>query len=102
MEMKSRFQRTSSSGNLLEVSTPSSPLPSYEASKRRFSASGFGSASLPGPQCSKHEMSLDMFCRNDQMCVCAMCAEGDHHGHSVVPARREMSVRKVSVCVLVV
>ncbi|XP_053475435.1 nuclear factor 7, ovary isoform X2 [Ictalurus furcatus] len=93
-EMKSRFHRTSSSGNLLEESSPSSPPPPYEASRRRFSASGFGSASASRPQCSKHGLCLDMFCRDDQTCVCAMCAEGDHHGHSVVPARREMTVKK--------
>lgn len=102
MEMKSRFQRTSSSGNLLEASTPSSLSPPYEGSKRRFSASGFGPGSSTGPQCSKHELSLDMFCRSDQTCVCAMCVEGDHHGHSVVPARREMNIRKVRACLLVV
>ncbi|KAI5616384.1 E3 ubiquitin-protein ligase TRIM21 [Silurus asotus] len=93
-EMKSRFQRTSSSGNLLEVAAPSSPPPPYEASRRRYSASGFGPASSTAPQCSKHGLHLDMFCRNDQTCVCAMCAEGDHHGHSIVPARREMTVKK--------
>ncbi|KAK3507743.1 hypothetical protein QTP70_034888 [Hemibagrus guttatus] len=93
-EMKSRFQRTSSSGNLLEASGPSSSPPPYEASRRRFSASGFGPASSNGPQCSKHGLSLDMFCRNDQICVCAMCGEGDHHGHTLVPARREMIVKK--------
>lgn len=97
LEMKNRFQRASSSGNLLEVSSPPSPLPSYEASRRRFSASGFSSASSPGPQCSKHGLSLDMFCRNDQTCVCAMCAEGDHHGHLMVPAQREMVIKKVSI-----
>lgn len=100
MEMKSRFQRTSSSGNLLEASYPSSPLPPYEASRRRFSASGFSSASSTRPQCSKHGLSLDMFCRTDQTCVCAMCAEGDHHGHTVVPAQREMTIKKVSVYML--
>ncbi|KAK2865894.1 hypothetical protein Q7C36_001950 [Tachysurus vachellii] len=93
-EMKSRFQRTSSSGNLLEASAPSSSPPPYEASRRRFSASGFGPATSNGPQCSKHALTLDMFCRSDQICVCAMCGEGDHHGHVLVPARREMIVKK--------
>ncbi|XP_058241010.1 E3 ubiquitin-protein ligase TRIM39 isoform X2 [Hemibagrus wyckioides] len=99
-EMKSRFQRTSSSGNLLEASGPSSSPPPYEASRRRFSASGFGPASSNGPPCSKHGLSLDMFCRNDQICVCAMCGEGDHHGHSLVPARREMIVKKSQLGIL--
>ncbi|MCI4394764.1 hypothetical protein PGIGA_G00172420 [Pangasianodon gigas] len=94
MEMKSRFQRTSSSGNLLEASLPSTPPPPYEAARRRFSASGFGPGSSTGPQCSKHQRSLDMFCRNDQTCVCSTCAEDDHHGHLVVPARREMAAKK--------
>lgn len=102
LEMKSRFQRTSSSGNLLEASSPPSPPPPYEASRRRFSASGFGQTSLNGPQCSKHGLNLDMFCRNDLVCVCAMCVEGDHHGHSVVPARREMAVKRVRLYIPVV
>ncbi|KAM9449991.1 E3 ubiquitin-protein ligase TRIM39 [Clarias gariepinus] len=100
-EMKNRFQRTSSSGNLLETSLSSSPsLPSEGASRRRFSASASGPASSTTPQCSKHGLSLDMFCRKDQMCVCALCAEGDHHGHSVVPARREMTVKKSQLGVM--
>ncbi|TTR84641.1 E3 ubiquitin/ISG15 ligase TRIM25 [Bagarius yarrelli] len=94
-EMKSRFQRTSSSGNLLEALAPSSPPSPYEASRRRFSASGFGPASS-GSLCSKHGLSLDMFCKNDQMCVCAMCSEGDHHDHTLVVARREMTVKKAN------
>ncbi|KAL7841685.1 hypothetical protein SRHO_G00253760 [Serrasalmus rhombeus] len=87
-EMKTRFQRTSSSGNLL-----ASPPP-YEACQRRFSTSGVSTGGSTGPPCARHGLCLDMFCRNDQTCVCAMCVEGEHHGHSVIPAKREMNIKK--------
>ncbi|XP_017542192.2 E3 ubiquitin-protein ligase TRIM39 [Pygocentrus nattereri] len=88
-EMKTRFQRTSSSGNLL-----ASPPP-YEACQRRFSTStGVSTGGSCGPPCARHGLCLDMFCRNDQTCVCAMCVEGEHHGHSVIPAKREMNIKK--------
>uniref|UniRef100_W5KU23 Bloodthirsty-related gene family, member 1 n=1 Tax=Astyanax mexicanus TaxID=7994 RepID=W5KU23_ASTMX len=87
-EMKSKFQRASSSGNLL-----SSPPP-YEACQRRFSASGYSAGGSTGPPCPRHGLSLDLFCKNDQMCVCAMCLEGEHFGHSAIPAKREMNTKK--------
>ncbi|KAI4894606.1 hypothetical protein NFI96_012466, partial [Prochilodus magdalenae] len=86
-EMKSRF-RASSSGNLL--ATP----PSYEANQRRSSTSGVSAGGPTGPTCVKHGLCLDMFCRNEQTCVCAMCVEGEHYGHSVIPAKREMNIKK--------
>ncbi|XP_072526158.1 E3 ubiquitin-protein ligase TRIM39 [Salminus brasiliensis] len=87
-EMKSRFQRTSSSGNLL-----ASPPP-YDSCQRRFSTSGFSVGGSTGSPCPRHGLSLDLFCKNDQMCVCAMCIEGEHYGHSAIPAKREMNIKK--------
>ncbi|XP_066517971.1 E3 ubiquitin-protein ligase TRIM39 [Hoplias malabaricus] len=87
-EMKSRFHRTSSSGNLL-----ASPPP-YEACPRRFSTSGGNSSGSTGPPCAKHGVCVDMFCKNDQACVCVMCIEEEHHGHTVIPAKREMNIKK--------
>ncbi|XP_058864875.1 tripartite motif-containing protein 16-like isoform X1 [Acipenser ruthenus] len=34
--------------------------------------------------CSKHERLLELFCTADQACICSLCAEKDHQGHSVV------------------
>ncbi|XP_036452740.1 E3 ubiquitin-protein ligase TRIM39-like [Colossoma macropomum] len=39
--------------------------------------------------CQKHERPLELFCRNDQTCVCRFCTEGDHKTHSTVPIEEE-------------
>ncbi|XP_060771746.1 E3 ubiquitin-protein ligase TRIM39-like [Neoarius graeffei] len=35
--------------------------------------------------CQKHERPLELFCRDDQTCVCQFCIEGEHRTHSTVP-----------------
>ncbi|XP_026792564.3 E3 ubiquitin-protein ligase TRIM39 [Pangasianodon hypophthalmus] len=35
--------------------------------------------------CQKHERPLELFCRDDQTCVCQFCTEGDHKNHNTVP-----------------
>ncbi|XP_016298817.1 E3 ubiquitin/ISG15 ligase TRIM25-like [Sinocyclocheilus anshuiensis] len=35
--------------------------------------------------CQKHERPLELFCRDDQTCVCLSCTEGDHRTHNTVP-----------------
>ncbi|XP_047671975.1 E3 ubiquitin-protein ligase TRIM39-like [Tachysurus fulvidraco] len=35
--------------------------------------------------CQKHERALELFCRDDQTCVCQFCTEGDHKNHNTVP-----------------
>ncbi|KAL7875756.1 hypothetical protein AOLI_G00107190 [Acnodon oligacanthus] len=35
--------------------------------------------------CKKHERPLELFCRDDQICVCLFCTEGDHKTHNTVP-----------------
>ncbi|XP_072543607.1 E3 ubiquitin-protein ligase TRIM21-like [Salminus brasiliensis] len=35
--------------------------------------------------CHKHEKPLELFCRDDQTCVCLFCTEGNHRTHSIVP-----------------
>ncbi|XP_076875980.1 E3 ubiquitin-protein ligase TRIM39 [Brachyhypopomus gauderio] len=99
-EMKSRFHRVSSSENLLETTEtplsppPSSPPPPYSAPQRRNCASATAVAGSAGPQCPVHGMILDMYCRSEQVCVCAGCVQHEHHGHMVVPASREMNIKK--------
>ncbi|KAL0166825.1 hypothetical protein M9458_038669, partial [Cirrhinus mrigala] len=34
--------------------------------------------------CHKHERPLELFCRDDQTCVCLSCTEGDHKNHNTV------------------
>ncbi|XP_043073505.1 zinc-binding protein A33-like [Puntigrus tetrazona] len=47
--------------------------------------------------CQKHERPLDMFCRDDQMCVCLMCSEGVHKNHRTVPLEAESEIKKTQL-----
>ncbi|XP_048033466.1 E3 ubiquitin-protein ligase TRIM39-like [Megalobrama amblycephala] len=44
--------------------------------------------------CQKHERPLEMFCRDDQTCVCLFCAEGEHRTHNTVPIEEESREKK--------
>ncbi len=94
-EMRTRFQRTSSSEPL--ASHDAHSLPPAKPPKRNFSVSGTGSN---GPQCPRHGHSLELLCKTDQTCICIACAEREHYGHSVIEAKREMNIKKVSVCIM--
>ncbi|CAL8283344.1 unnamed protein product [Gadus morhua 'NCC'] len=43
--------------------------------------------------CKKHDRLLEIFCQNDQVCVCQFCTEGDHRYHPVVPLKEEYEVK---------
>ncbi|XP_053537924.1 E3 ubiquitin-protein ligase TRIM39 [Ictalurus punctatus] len=47
--------------------------------------------------CQKHERALELFCRNDQTCVCQLCAETDHKNHNTVPIEEESRERKTQL-----
>ncbi|KAK9954733.1 hypothetical protein ABG768_016779 [Culter alburnus] len=44
--------------------------------------------------CQKHERPLEMFCRDDQTCVCLSCTEGEHRTHNTVPIEEESQEKK--------
>ncbi|XP_048034542.1 E3 ubiquitin-protein ligase TRIM39-like isoform X2 [Megalobrama amblycephala] len=44
--------------------------------------------------CQKHERPLEMFCRDDQTCVCLFCTEGEHSTHNTVPIEEESQEKK--------
>uniref|UniRef100_A0A8C4RIF3 Tripartite motif-containing protein 16-like n=1 Tax=Erpetoichthys calabaricus TaxID=27687 RepID=A0A8C4RIF3_ERPCA len=44
--------------------------------------------------CVKHQKSLEMFCRNDEMCICLMCAVTEHDGHEKVELETEREVKQ--------
>ncbi|XP_034159135.2 E3 ubiquitin-protein ligase TRIM39-like [Pangasianodon hypophthalmus] len=44
--------------------------------------------------CQKHDRPLELFCRDDQICVCQFCNEGDHKNHNTVPVEVESRERK--------
>ncbi len=94
-EMRSRFQRTSSSEPL--ASHDAHSLPPVKTPKRNLSVSGTGSNR---PQCPRHGHSLELLCKTDQTCICITCAESEHYGHSVIEAKREMNIKKVSVRIM--
>lgn len=100
-EIKSRFRRSASS-ELLSSQQPSAasndaPSPPPPGMTRRcYSVSGTNGGGSGGPQCPKHGQCLELFCKTDQTCICAACADTEHQGHAVGPAKREMNIKKVN------
>ncbi|KAK3567825.1 hypothetical protein QTP86_027232 [Hemibagrus guttatus] len=47
--------------------------------------------------CKKHERPLELFCRDDQTCVCQFCTEGDHKTHNTVPLEEESGEKKIQM-----
>lgn len=45
--------------------------------------------------CKKHERLLEMFCRDEQKCVCHFCTETEHKDHQAVTIEYESGKRKV-------
>ncbi|KAK7171667.1 hypothetical protein R3I93_004082 [Phoxinus phoxinus] len=44
--------------------------------------------------CQKHEKPLELFCRDDQTCVCFLCAVTDHRNHNTVSVEEESKEKK--------
>ncbi|XP_049338628.1 E3 ubiquitin-protein ligase TRIM39-like [Astyanax mexicanus] len=47
--------------------------------------------------CQNHERPLELFCRDDQTCVCRFCSETDHKTHSTVPVEQESGEKKTQL-----
>ncbi|XP_029931566.1 uncharacterized protein LOC115376214 [Myripristis murdjan] len=47
--------------------------------------------------CQKHERLLELFCRDEQMCVCLLCCETDHRDHDTVPVEEEAARQKENI-----
>ncbi|XP_053349271.1 E3 ubiquitin-protein ligase TRIM47-like [Clarias gariepinus] len=47
--------------------------------------------------CQKHERPLELFCRDDQTCVCQFCTETDHRTHNTVPIEEESAEKKTEM-----
>uniref|UniRef100_A0A8C9YPQ7 E3 ubiquitin-protein ligase TRIM39-like n=1 Tax=Sander lucioperca TaxID=283035 RepID=A0A8C9YPQ7_SANLU len=52
---------------------------------------------LEGRMCTKHDKLLELFCKNDQMCVCMLCTYSDHKTHDVVPLKEEYEGKKAEL-----
>ncbi|XP_073673931.1 zinc-binding protein A33-like [Garra rufa] len=44
--------------------------------------------------CQKHDKPLELFCRDDQTCVCLLCAVTNHRNHNTVAVEEESGERK--------
>ncbi|XP_041635346.1 E3 ubiquitin/ISG15 ligase TRIM25-like [Cheilinus undulatus] len=47
--------------------------------------------------CGVHGKQLSRFCRSDQTCICAMCAQTEHRGHHIISIHREATKKKVKL-----
>ncbi|XP_051727463.1 zinc finger protein RFP-like isoform X2 [Ctenopharyngodon idella] len=47
--------------------------------------------------CQKHEKPLELFCRDDQTCVCPICTLTDHKNHNTVPIEEESEEKKTQL-----
>ncbi|XP_030580756.1 E3 ubiquitin-protein ligase TRIM21-like [Archocentrus centrarchus] len=52
---------------------------------------------LEGRMCTKHDKPLELFCKTDQTCVCALCPVLDHKNHEFVPLREEYEGKKAEL-----
>ncbi|KAM7003194.1 E3 ubiquitin-protein ligase TRIM21-like [Tautogolabrus adspersus] len=52
---------------------------------------------LEARMCEKHDKLLELFCKNDQMCVCMLCTVLDHKTHDVVPLKEEYEGKKAEL-----
>ncbi|TKS93114.1 Zinc finger protein RFP [Collichthys lucidus] len=52
---------------------------------------------LQDRMCKKHERLLEMFCRDEQKCVCRFCTETEHKGHGAVTIEDESAGRKLQM-----
>lgn len=50
---------------------------------------------LEDRMCKKHKRLRDMFCQNDQTCLCQICAEADHKNNFILTVEKELEVKMV-------
>ncbi|NP_001124100.1 bloodthirsty-related gene family, member 9 [Danio rerio] len=49
---------------------------------------------LQGYLCQEHDRPLELFCRDDQTCVCVTCTVTEHKMHNTVPVEEESEEKK--------
>ncbi|XP_044045297.1 E3 ubiquitin-protein ligase TRIM39-like [Siniperca chuatsi] len=52
---------------------------------------------LEGRMCTKHDKPLELFCKTDQTCVCALCTYSDHKTHNFVPLKEGYEGKKAEL-----
>ncbi|XP_067299995.1 bloodthirsty-related gene family, member 9 [Pseudorasbora parva] len=53
--------------------------------------------SLQDHLCQKHDRPLELFCRDDQRCVCVICTVTEHKTHNNVPVDEESEEKKTQL-----
>lgn len=52
---------------------------------------------LEDSECRLHGKQLNRFCRSDQTCICATCAQTEHRGHHTISITKEATKKKVKL-----
>ncbi|XP_010742502.3 E3 ubiquitin-protein ligase TRIM21 [Larimichthys crocea] len=52
---------------------------------------------LESRMCTKHDKLLELFCKDDQTCVCMLCTISEHKVHEVVPLEEEYEGKKAEL-----
>lgn len=47
--------------------------------------------------CKKHERLLELYCRNDHVCICSACAEASHKSHDIVSVDHEFKKKTLNL-----
>ncbi|KAM9847260.1 E3 ubiquitin-protein ligase TRIM39-like [Aulostomus maculatus] len=47
--------------------------------------------------CMKHERPLELFCKEDQICICMVCVVLNHRSHDAVPLKNEYDEKKAEL-----
>ncbi|XP_034020981.1 E3 ubiquitin-protein ligase TRIM41-like [Thalassophryne amazonica] len=47
--------------------------------------------------CKKHQRILEMFCKEENVCICLLCIEMDHKNHDIVPIKEEGNEQKKNI-----
>ncbi|XP_062372477.1 zinc-binding protein A33 isoform X2 [Sardina pilchardus] len=84
--------------NALDAAAADAASFTRRVSYRRYTFSGAGDAKRVA-LCAKHQLQLDVFCRTDQQCICAECAEHDHQSHSIVAAESHWHESKSQISI---
>lgn len=92
-EMVNRFQKTTTEAHHDEPPPPYTP-------PRRYTVSSAPDHDPSLPLCPVHLRSLAYFCKQDNVCICNLCVETEHRGHSVTPAKREWQLKKSQLGIL--
>lgn len=47
--------------------------------------------------CKEHNKELELLCRREQMCVCALCSQTDPKGHDIVITEKELEGKQLQL-----